>query len=61
MEAKVLKIKTTDPPTPEQDDMIDESLIRRRAYEIWQSRGGPASGSDVDDWFMAQQELAPKQ
>ena len=36
--------------TPEQD------AIARRAYEIYESRGGD-HGSDVDDWLQAEREV----
>jgi HSP20 family molecular chaperone IbpA len=42
-------------------DRMNETreLIARRAYEIYQSRGG-AHGSDQNDWFSAEGELLPK-
>jgi hypothetical protein len=33
-----------------------ESLVRIRAYELWQARGCP-NGSDQEDWFTAEQEF----
>src|SRR5215469_3717277 len=35
------------------------SLIAQRAFEIYESRGG-SHGSDQDDWFRAEGEIAPK-
>ena len=34
----------------------NESLVRVRAYELWQARGCP-DGSDLEDWLTAEQEL----
>jgi hypothetical protein len=34
----------------------NESLVRVRAYELWQARGCP-DGSDQEDWFTAEQEF----
>ena len=36
------------PPTPEQ--------IQKRAYEIFEARGG-APGHEMEDWFQAEREL----
>jgi hypothetical protein len=33
-----------------------EEEIRRRAYEIYEARGG-APGSDVDDWCIAERQV----
>ena len=33
-----------------------ESLVRARAYELWQARGCPI-GSGEEDWFRAEEEL----
>jgi hypothetical protein len=53
----------TDPKTeatgnePEaQPKNANESLVRIRAYELWQARGCP-DGSDQEDWLTAEQEL----
>ena len=35
---------------------IDEALVRRRAFELWQARGCPM-GSPEDDWFTAVRSL----
>jgi hypothetical protein len=35
----------------------NESLVRIRAYELWQARGCP-DGSDLEDWLTAEQELS---
>jgi hypothetical protein len=37
-------------------ESVDASLIRIRAYQIWQARGCPG-GSNEEDWFIAEQEL----
>jgi hypothetical protein len=36
----------------------DADAVARRAYEIFQSRGGN-HGSDLDDWLEAERELRP--
>ena len=33
-----------------------EEQIAQRAHEIWQQRGG-THGSDLSDWFQAEQEI----
>jgi hypothetical protein len=33
-----------------------EEAIRRRAYEIYESRGG-SPGNELDDWYAAEQEI----
>ena len=35
----------------------NESLVRVRAYELWQARGCP-DGSHLEDWLTAEQELS---
>ena len=54
----------TDPKTeatgnePEaQPKNANESLVRIRAYELWQARGCP-NGSDLEDWLTAEHELS---
>ena len=39
------------PPEPDDDE------IRRRAFEIYERRGG-SHGSDMDDWFAAEREIS---
>ena len=34
----------------------DHDAVRRRAYELYQSRGG-AGGSELDDWLTAEREV----
>ena len=34
----------------------DPDAVRRRAYELYQSRGG-AGGSELDDWLTAEREV----
>jgi hypothetical protein len=36
----------------------DPDAVARRAYEIYQRRGGN-HGADLDDWLMAERELKP--
>jgi hypothetical protein len=36
----------------------DRDAVARRAYEIYQSRGGQ-HGADVDDWLEAERQLRP--
>ena len=36
----------------------DSETIARRAYEIYQSRGG-YDGADLDDWLEAERQLMP--
>lgn len=36
-----------------------EEEIRRRAYEIYEERGG-THGLDQDDWYRAEQEVAAR-
>jgi hypothetical protein len=38
------------------DPMNDADAIARRAYEIYQSRGGN-HGADLDDWLEAERQL----
>ena len=42
------------------DRTISERDIARRAYEIYESRGG-TDGRDVDDWLQAERELLTAQ
>jgi hypothetical protein len=44
----------------ESQDLAVEALIRRRAYELYVERGN-ASGSELDDWFQAEQEMLASQ
>ncbi len=37
----------------------DAEEIRRRAYQLWEQRGG-THGSHEEDWFRAEQELRNK-
>ena len=36
----------------------DPDAVARRAYEIYQRRGGD-HGADLDDWLKAERELKP--
>jgi len=40
------------------DDMNTPDAVARRAYEIYERRGGH-DGADVDDWLAAERELGP--
>ena len=41
---------------PQQAATISDSDIARRAYELYERRGGH-HGQDVDDWLQAEREL----
>lgn len=41
---------------PAGGNQTSEEEIRRRAYELYESRGG-APGSDMDDWLAAEREV----
>ena len=52
-------------PTPlpnksngEAENFNDPDAVARRAYEIYQRRGGN-DGADLDDWLAAERELKP--
>lgn len=45
-------------PTGNQLVSVADSDIARRAYELYQERGGE-HGHDVDDWLQAERELRP--
>lgn len=54
----VVKMPKPDPGAPRlapQPVMTDRD-IARRAYEIFERRGG-AHGADLDDWLQAEQQL----
>lgn len=42
----------------ETDTFNDPDAVARRAYEIFQRRGGN-HGADLDDWLAAERELKP--
>jgi len=44
------------PPRAEQIGDVPETEVARRAYELYEQRGG-ADGHDVDDWLLAEREL----
>jgi hypothetical protein len=44
----------------EQDSLLDEERIRRRAYEMYLERGGEP-GRDLEDWLHAERELMDSQ
>jgi hypothetical protein len=58
---------STEPPKPARsskkangspESFNDPDKVARRAYEIYQRRGGN-HGADVDDWLEAERELGP--
>jgi len=40
------------------DNLNDADAVARRAYEIYQNRGGN-DGADLDDWLEAERQLKP--
>ena len=40
------------------DNLNDADAVARRAYEIYQNRGGN-HGADLDDWLEAERQLKP--
>ena len=40
------------------DYLNDHDAVARRAYEIYERRGG-GDGADLDDWLEAERELGP--
>jgi hypothetical protein len=40
------------------EQLNDSEAVARRAYEIYQRRGGN-DGADLDDWLEAERELRP--
>jgi len=44
------------PPSAEQFGDVPEAQVARRAYELYEQRGG-ADGHDIDDWLLAEREL----
>ena len=56
------RTSTTTSATIEPDTCIFtlEDAIRRRAYELYEQRGGE-HGHDVDDWLQAEEEIAGMQ
>jgi Protein of unknown function (DUF2934) len=43
-------------PIVEQFGDVPQTEIARRAYELYEQRGG-ADGHDIDDWLLAEREL----
>ena len=39
---------------------VDEELIRKRAYELYEERG-MEDGHDVEDWLRAEEELVSRE
>jgi hypothetical protein len=54
----------TDSPPPSSQggngapDGVTDEEVARRAYEIYQNRGGE-HGADLDDWLEAERQLRP--
>lgn len=46
--------RTTSPTTEDKSDLQEQ--IRRRAYELYEERGG-ADGRELDDWLQAEAEV----
>lgn len=44
----------------EPQDLPIEERIRQRAYELYVARGS-ASGSEIDDWLQAEEEILEAQ
>jgi hypothetical protein len=46
--------------TPSRNDVVGttETVIARRAFELYETRGGE-HGHDLDDWLQAERELRP--
>ena len=44
------------PASAEQLGDVPETEVARRAYELYEQRGG-ADGHDLDDWLLAEREL----
>jgi hypothetical protein len=42
------------------DGAVDRDAIARRAYEIFQARGGE-HGYEIEDWLQAERELTGRQ
>lgn len=40
------------------EHLNDPDAVKRRAYEIFQNRGGD-HGADLDDWLEAERQLTP--
>ena len=56
MQATQAKKKTADKP----ESLPLEDRIRVRAYELYVQRGS-ASGSELEDWLQAEQEIQAEQ
>jgi hypothetical protein len=54
---------TKKPATPEAEtpsaDGAEHDAVARRAYEIYQERGGN-QGSELEDWLQAERELSER-
>ena len=54
LKARPRMVKSTPRPTMVPFSLEEE--IRRRAYELYEQRG-PSSGSETDDWLVAEREI----
>ena len=52
--------RTPRPPEAPAPNGIDRDAIARRAYEIFQARGGQ-HGYEIEDWLQAERELTGRQ
>ena len=50
---------TTPVDTPAMTPVISEAEISRRAYQLYQARGG-ANGSPLEDWLEAERQLSAR-
>jgi DUF2934 family protein len=50
---------TTPADTPAMTPVITEAEISRRAYQLYQARGG-VNGSPLDDWLEAERQLTTR-
>ena len=48
--------RTSKNPNGSEDTLNDADAVARRAYEIYQNRGGN-HGADLDDWLEAERQL----
>ena len=53
-------LRTAAEQKSDSQDFSIEDRVRRRAYELYVQRGN-ASGSEVDDWLQAEQEILDAQ
>ena len=56
MAKKMSRAGSTDDERPERTVNVSAAEIARRAYELFEARGG-RDGHDLDDWLRAEAEL----